>query len=382
MYLHMEETLAKLTQHGHLPRNCAVEDDMSCNLSAHCLSHAVKQSVIKLPYVVKLPVIQQKHWFDLKMCSMNITKFLQILLVSTAMVSVFFRSKAKAFATNENGSNRFMERATLALEKVLDFYNHRYHTVNIDSLLGLQVTEGILRKILIDIENFDGKAEVATAKFISLIRKMFLHTKKIFEKSVPIVREDNIQVFQMFHKIISKPWQLFHPFQKLSRHNLSKPLKNYIFDGPTSDHCISLLLKDNNGYSSCNITDSCWQFETQKDVDGYTPTHQVLYFLFGLGEGCESTFNMKFLENGVNKSVQAFLHELCENILQTAEELWEDSIFLEFEKDLFMEQALVCSLAGYEDFLNERYFDVILRWQIDIGCFGTQVLKLLSKNVQ
>ena len=312
---------------------------------------------------------------------MKKVKFLQILLLSIALVNVIFRSKAKALATNENGSNRLMKRATFALEKVLNFYNHRYDTVNIDSLLGLQVTEGILRKILIDSDSVaDRKSEVEKTKFVSLIRKMYLNTKNIFEKSLPIVREDNIQVFKMFHKIMSKPWQLFHPFRKLNRHNLSKPLKNYVFDGPTSDHCISILLKDKNGHSSCNITESCWHFETQKDVDGYTPTHQVLYFLFGLREGCESTFNMKFLENGVNKSVQGFLHELCENILQTAEELWQDSNFLEFEKDLFMEQALVCSLAGYEDFLNERYFDVILRWQIDIGCFGTQVFQIIVKT--
>jgi hypothetical protein len=304
-------------------------------------------------------------------------KFTHIVLLAIAFDNLAFHSNTQAFIINGNNNRRLMERAVFALEKVLYYYKHNYDTMNIDSLLGVRVTEGILRKILIDNDNADGKLENGKTKLIPQIRKMYINAKNISMKSSPIVRDGNMQAFQMFQKIVSKPWQLFHPFQKLNRKHFKKPLKNLIFDGPTSDHCISLLLEDKDRHSTCNITDFCWQFEIQKYADGYTPTHQVLYFLFGLGEGCENTFNKKFQESGLNNSVHDFLHELCENILQTADELWHDSNLLEIEKDLFVEQTLVCSLASYEDFLNERYFDMILGWQIDIGCFGTKVFKII-----
>ena len=259
-----------------------------------------------------------------------------------------------------------------ALENLLHYYKHNYDTINMDSLLGLRVAEGILRKILVD--NKDGKPESGKKKPIPLIRKMYMNIKDISEKSLPIVRDYNMQVFLKFQKIILKPWQLFNQFQRLDLKNMKKrPLKNVIFDGPTSDHCISLLLEDKDGYTSCNITDFCWQFETQQDLDGYAATHQVLYFLFGQIEGCANAFKSMFEKSSLKKGAQDFLHEICGNILQSAEELWQASNLLEIEKDLFMEQTLVCSLAGYEDFLNERYFDMILGWQTNVGCFGTQV---------
>jgi hypothetical protein len=309
------------------------------------------------------------------MCNKNIIKFTHILLLAIAFDNLVFHSNTQAYTTNENDNSRLMERAIFALEKVLHYYKHNYDTINIDSLLGVRVAEGILRKMLIDNDHVDGKSKNGKTNLISQIRKMYLNARTISKKSLPIVRDDNMQAFRRFHKIISQPWQLFHPFRKLNRQNLRKPLNNFIFDGPMSDHCIVLLLKDKHGHSSCNITDFCWQFETQKDADGYTPTHQVLYFLFGLVEGCENTFNKKFQETGLNyHGVQDFIHELCENILQTADKLWHDSDLLKIEQDLFVEQSLVCSLAGYEDFLNKRYFDMILGWQINIGCFGTQVI--------
>ena len=307
----------------------------------------------------------------MKIWERHIVKFNHVLLLGILLVNQVSHSDTKDFNTNE--TDRLMERAVFALEKVLYFYKQNYDTLNIDSLLGMRVTEGTLRKIVLNNDNLDGKSAIGKTKIISAIRKMYFLAENISKKSLPIVRDDNVEAFKQFYKIISKPWKLFQPFQKLHRDNSKKSLNNVIFDGPMSDHCISLVLGEKDGHLPCNITHSCWQFETQKDVDGYTPTHQVLYFLFGLGESCENTFNQKFQETGVKKDVQGFLHELCQNIFQTADELWQDSNLLEFEKDLFMEQALVCSLAGYEDFLNESYLDKILQWQIDTGCFGTQV---------
>lgn len=307
----------------------------------------------------------------------SVQQFIQILLFAIAAIhNLASYSTTQAFCIAENNGKPLMERTVLALQKVMHYYKHNYDTININSLLGVRVTEGILQKLLVDGKANRKSAHNSNTKLFTQIRKMYHNAKIISTKSSAIVHTENMQAFQKFHKIISKPWQLFYPFQKLRRRNMRKPLTSFTFDGPMSDHCIALLLKDEGGQSSCNVTDMCWQFETQRNMDGYTATHQVLYFLFGQGEGCEVIFNKKFQDAGLNNGVKHFTHELCKNILQSADEFWHNSVLLDVEKDLFLEQSLVCSLAGYEDFLNDKYLDIILGWQMDIGCFGTQVFNI------
>lgn len=42
----------------------------------------------------------------------------------------------------------------------------------------------------------------------------------------------------------------------------------------------------------------------------------------------------------------------------------------EYERDLYMEQAMVCGSMGYYEFLSVKRLNMILQWQRKNGCFG------------
>lgn len=302
----------------------------------------------------------------------------KILLILSAFSILVIQAESKALSKREDKNTKLFERTLSALQKGLNFYHKDYDSINFDSLLGLRVAQGSLRRILID-NNGNGNLKIKE-RYLSRIRTMYTTAEKITDEAIPFVREDNVEQYEKFYKIISKPWARFSKFQKLNPPmDTNTNLKNVLFDGPTSDYCISLLLADSGTKEqcSCNITDYCWKYETQKNLDGYTPTHQILYFLFGLEEGCENTFNEKFQEMTLKDGVQGFFAEICSNIFRSAKKISQEADLLKIEKDLFMEQTLVCSLTGYEDFLTESYLEIILDWQTDIGCFGNQVIVIL-----
>ena len=41
------------------------------------------------------------------------------------------------------------------------------------------------------------------------------------------------------------------------------------------------------------------------------------------------------------------------------------------DRDLYMEQAMVCATMGFSDFLSIKRLRDILSWQMDNGCFGS-----------
>lgn len=305
-------------------------------------------------------------------------EYVKMLLILSAFFILVIQAESRALSKKEDKNIKLFERTLSALQKAVNFYNKDYDLINFDSLLGLRVAQGSLQQILIDNGNANLKIK---ERYLSHIRTMYTTAGKITDEAIPFVREDNVEQYEKFYKIISKPWTVFNKFQKLNEPPMNKDinLKKVIFDGPTSDYCISLLLADSDtkGQCSCNITDYCWEYETQKNLDGYTPTHQILYFLFGLEEGCENTINQKFQEMTLKEGVRDFFAETCSNIRRSAKRISQEAGLLKIEKDLFMEQTLVCSLTGYEDFLTESYLETILDWQTDVGCFGKQVIVIL-----
>lgn len=295
-----------------------------------------------------------------------------LMLISVLSVQCLDTGTKVLFMVEEKNIQLF-EKTISAFEKALNFYNKDYDMINFDSLLGLRVAQGCLQRILID--NAYRKLKIQD-KYLANIRKMYTTAEKIIEKATPFVREDNVKMYEKFYKITGKPWGVISQFKKFNPQKIkNKKLKYVVFDGRTSDHCISTLLADSSRkrQSSCNITDHCWKFEMQKNLDGYTPPHQILYFLFGLGQGCADIFNEKFHKTATYNGLQDFFAETCSNVLQSVKKIAQNKNMLEMRKDLFMEQALVCSLTGYEDFLSEKYLEIVLSWQTDIGCFGQQV---------
>ncbi len=84
----------------------------------------------------------------------------------------------------------------------------------------------------------------------------------------------------------------------------------------------------------------------------YRLTHQLLWFLIAKNIGCIN-------EKIANKKLNYFEDYFCANIYEDA----NYNLINNINQDLFLEQLLLCSIIGYEEFLRFDWFNTILSWQ-------------------
>jgi hypothetical protein len=92
----------------------------------------------------------------------------------------------------------------------------------------------------------------------------------------------------------------------------------------------------------------------------YRLTHQLLWFLIAKNIDC-------IHEKLANKKLNDFEDYFCANIYEDA----KYNLLNNINQDLFLEQLLLCSIIGYEEFLRSDWFHTILTWQHpDYYCFS------------
>jgi len=99
---------------------------------------------------------------------------------------------------------------------------------------------------------------------------------------------------------------------------------------------------------------------TSSMTKDYRLTHQLLWFLIAKTIGCID-------ENLPNKKLNYYEDYFCANIYEDA----KYNLFNNINQDLFIEQLLLCSIIGYEEFLRLDWLNTILTWQHpDYACFS------------
>jgi hypothetical protein len=99
---------------------------------------------------------------------------------------------------------------------------------------------------------------------------------------------------------------------------------------------------------------------TSPKTKDYRLTHQLLWFLIAKNIGC-------IKQNLANKKLDYLEDYFCTNIYEDA----KYNLINSNNQDLFLEQLLLCSIIGYEEFLRFDWFNTILTWQDpDYSCFS------------
>ena len=103
---------------------------------------------------------------------------------------------------------------------------------------------------------------------------------------------------------------------------------------------------------------------TSRMTKDYRLTHQLLWVLIAKNMGCIDT---RLLSNITNKNYNYFENYFCANIYEDA----KLNLINNTNQDLFLEQLLLCSITGYEEFLRSDWFNTILTWQHpEYRCFS------------
>jgi len=83
-------------------------------------------------------------------------------------------------------------------------------------------------------------------------------------------------------------------------------------------------------------------------------------------------FESRFKADSYTGGIERFLSMSCHAMLPEMNK--QEKIAIEKktlgEIDLYLEQAVVCGMVGYSDFLSLDRLDLILSWRHKDGCFG------------
>ena len=237
-------------------------------------------------------------------------------------------------------------RAFKGLERLLNFFETDAENLNLDGLYGIRIAQGQLMFLQ---ETFDQPKKI----FSNLLKQI----DRIGNISLAAIERQQNDYFHRFQLIASRPFLIEFQQRKINEKLIDEGEKNSQFDEEESDRCFSQLILSNS--SRCFVEKSCWQLMTSPRSDGYRLTHQLLWFLVAKTLGCvtkSSEKNLRFLED-----------RFCANIYRDA----QLNLAKNENQDLFLEQILLCSIIGYEEFLRPDWLTTILSWQHpEFDCFS------------
>ncbi|KAM9746260.1 UPF0764 protein C16orf89 homolog isoform 2-T2 [Menidia menidia] len=140
------------------------------------------------------------------------------------------------------------------------------------------------------------------------------------------------------------------------------------YDEPMSDQCLTLLLGTwKAGGTACIVTQTCRETMTRFGCPRYSLSHQMLYFLVGR-MGCVSLLRGDSRPSRLNLTELHYEKIFCSNMLRANQDAASGG---PAQHDLFIENILICGLAGFSDFHKPEWLQLILQLQDEeLGCFG------------
>lgn len=146
--------------------------------------------------------------------------------------------------------------------------------------------------------------------------------------------------------------------------NASYSASYYEISEETSDRCITQLFTR----IGCRALDgTCWETMTGGRHYGYALTHQILFLIIALKLNCTDVAEAYGQRFG-QPPADSVLVSKCEQVAEEAQTLAEDG-FRYFQRDLFLEDVVVCGFTDHEVFRNTTLMKTALSWQRGDGCF-------------
>ena len=100
--------------------------------------------------------------------------------------------------------------------------------------------------------------------------------------------------------------------------------------------------------------------------------------------GCTLSLLKRLEQSHISGGLEEIYNRICSDMYpqMTAIERRGESNQNFRDRDLYMEQAMVCASAGYHNFLSSKRLGRILTWQRKDGCFGEQKHVYRDSNYQ
>ncbi|MBN3303901.1 CP089 protein, partial [Amia calva] len=215
----------------------------------------------------------------------------------------------------------------------------------------------------------DPGSAIQVSRALSLARRL----DYIITQSINALQNSDPKYYREFEPLLeSNFWTVPHVW------NNTDPALAYstframeCYDEQLSDKCMTLLLgtwKDNG--TPCIVTKSCRDMMTRFGCPNYSLSHQLLYFMVGRMKGCSNLLQGERREARANLTARDYEKIFCSNMMKSNVEFEKDGYPVQ-TRDIFIENIMLCGMAGFADFYKSSWLRNILIWQDpDEGCFG------------
>ena len=256
--------------------------------------------------------------------------------------------------------------ALTALKQLLDFFESDVKNLNLDGLYGLRIAQGQLYALEKLFTSTSSNETSSITDQNNHIQSLVIQIERIANQSLIEIARQSYSYLHRFALIATQPFLMEYQPRKINDEFLDHSERSASFNEDQSDACFAELLGsiDRPNATKCFVTHDCWSLMTKPSSTDYRLTHQLLWFLVAKNIGC---IDNRTISEVANKHLQYLEDRYCTNIYHDAQTNFD----INDNEDLFLEQILLCSIIGYEEFLRFDWFQTILTWQSSqYGCFG------------
>ncbi|XP_053507743.1 UPF0764 protein C16orf89 homolog [Ictalurus furcatus] len=256
-----------------------------------------------------------------------------------------------------------------SLSKGVNFFEQQSRNMNLDGVTGYVILQAQLQEAMKSQTHSDSLNFSQRSIAMSLVKKL----DRSLALAVASLQEMDPKYYKEFEPVLSASfWSL--PREWISTDpslTYASPRSVECYDEQLGDKCMTLLLgtwKDNG--TPCIVTKACRDTMTQFGCPHYSLSHQLLYFMIGTMKGCTRMLKGEVRLSQVNITVEHYQRIFCSNMMKSNQEISIKGI-TEQTQDIFIENILLCGLAGFSDFYKATWLQHILAWQDKkLGCFG------------
>nr|XP_006124632.2 UPF0764 protein C16orf89 homolog [Pelodiscus sinensis] len=246
-----------------------------------------------------------------------------------------------------------------ALENATVFLENKQRDINLDGVFGFHILQVHLKGAL---EKWPSERELLSQQ--AQVKRLVKKLSSLTEKAALSFGHSDPEYFKEFQPTLELHfWILPHLWNQTDSSFAYSAFDNInCFTEEMSDKCFAYLLGTwkYNG-SSCIVTKACRKIMTMSGCSDYCLSHQLFYFLFADAKGCSDRLFQRS---------QYYKNIFCASMMKI--NLMIESNGFQFpSRDLFMENIMLCGMAGFSDFYKPSWLETILTWQKpEEGCFG------------
>ncbi|XP_051876902.1 UPF0764 protein C16orf89 homolog [Pristis pectinata] len=253
------------------------------------------------------------------------------------------------------------------LERAVLFFEVNYDRFNLDGVTGYRVLQALLEDTLKRWTLSGPEADSPYTKVEDLVKKVGFTV----EMAIKELKLHQPAYFNAFEPILQVNFWTFRPEWTQTDRKLVYPKWRVkeCFEEEDSDICMFQILGTWKDYRvNCLDTAKCTKLMTTLYCSDYSLSHQLIYFILAEIKNCTNIVGSQHPQSRNSISTQRLKKIFCTNMMEINLHIEKDG-FPVYQRDLFLENIMLCGMIGYSDFYKTRWLEAILSWQYPSGCY-------------